>query len=243
MGRNIIRGALVRKQVIDILNSGGSIAEAASVTGFTPNYVRQLGVKNGIRFPRPKIYHTDRSKKNKRIADLYAQGYSSKEIVDLLGYKSVTTVHVALRESHVPIRKKKHRVNTVQIEFRTCDECNALFFCSEHSNQRFCSSSCQRSAGHRRNDSIRRARKYNALIDRDITLEAVAEKDNDICYLCGEKVDWFDYKIIGGKKCALGDYPSIDHVLALSKGGNHSWDNVRLAHCKCNASKGVDAVG
>lgn len=33
------------------------------------------------------------------------------------------------------------------------------------------------------------------------------------------------------------DYPSIDHVIPISKGGTHTWDNVRLAHHHCNSIK------
>ncbi|MDT2396282.1 HNH endonuclease [Enterococcus avium] len=29
----------------------------------------------------------------------------------------------------------------------------------------------------------------------------------------------------------------MDHVIPISKGGTHSWDNVRLAHRHCNAIK------
>lgn len=31
---------------------------------------------------------------------------------------------------------------------------------------------------------------------------------------------------------------SIDHIRPLSKGGTHTWDNVQLAHLKCNIKKG-----
>ena len=45
------------------------------------------------------------------------------------------------------------------------------------------------------------------------------------------------YFIVGKK------YPSIDHVIPLSKGGTHSWDNVKLAHFSCNSAKGASLVG
>lgn len=38
-------------------------------------------------------------------------------------------------------------------------------------------------------------------------------------------------------------YPSIDHVFPLSKGGLHSWDNVKLAHHYCNTIKSDKVVG
>jgi 5-methylcytosine-specific restriction endonuclease McrA len=33
------------------------------------------------------------------------------------------------------------------------------------------------------------------------------------------------------------EYGSIDHVLPVSKGGTHTWNNVRLAHRGCNMAK------
>lgn len=32
-------------------------------------------------------------------------------------------------------------------------------------------------------------------------------------------------------------YPSIDHIIPVSHGGTHTWDNVELAHRYCNGVK------
>ena len=51
-----------------------------------------------------------------------------------------------------------------------------------------------------------------------------------------------------GGKCGVCDQPvemsnaSIDHIVAISKGGTHTWDNVQLAHYKCNILKGADEM-
>lgn len=86
------------------------------------------------------------------------------------------------------------------------------------------------------------ARKQNRIpkdqiVDKDITLEALFRRDSGVCYLCGGVCDWNDKQgnIVG----AL--YPSIDHVTPVSKGGLHSWQNVRLAHFACNVAKS-DAI-
>lgn len=42
-----------------------------------------------------------------------------------------------------------------------------------------------------------------------------------------------------GKKCSSIYYPTIDHIIPLSKGGLHSWNNIQLAHLSCNSSKGA----
>jgi 5-methylcytosine-specific restriction endonuclease McrA len=51
--------------------------------------------------------------------------------------------------------------------------------------------------------------------------------------LCGGQCSWDD--VVDGN--AGDSYPSIDHVRPLSKGGTHEWNNVKLAHRKCNWEK------
>lgn len=70
-------------------------------------------------------------------------------------------------------------------------------------------------------------------IDPTITLDRLRQRDNDICQICGEVVDILDRtdKHIGAR------YPSCDHIIPLSKGGAHTWNNVQLAHMGCNSGK------
>ena len=35
------------------------------------------------------------------------------------------------------------------------------------------------------------------------------------------------------------NYPTVEHVIPVSLGGLESWNNVRLAHWKCNLEKGA----
>lgn len=76
---------------------------------------------------------------------------------------------------------------------------------------------------------------YNltAEYEEGITLKRVRAKYNDVCQICGLLVD--DSAIENGHIKRL--YPTIDHIIPLSKGGSHTWDNVRLAHMSCNAGK------
>lgn len=61
--------------------------------------------------------------------------------------------------------------------------------------------------------------------------ELVFERDGWICQLCFEPVDptlmWPDTMA-----------KSLDHIVPVSLGGPHIYDNVQLAHFKCNAQKG-----
>lgn len=75
----------------------------------------------------------------------------------------------------------------------------------------------------------RRAQKL-ALPAEKFRHEDVYERDGWICGLCTEPVD--------RELC----YPdpmsaSLDHIIPLSRGGHHVWENVQLAHLDCNVRK------
>ncbi|MBO7726942.1 MAG: HNH endonuclease [Oscillospiraceae bacterium] len=73
------------------------------------------------------------------------------------------------------------------------------------------------------------------IVDTDITVKALYERDGGICYLCGKPCDFND---IDKERHAIGsNYPTVDHVIPVTRGGMHSWDNVKLAHLSCNSAK------
>jgi hypothetical protein len=64
------------------------------------------------------------------------------------------------------------------------------------------------------------------VVDRD----AVGDRDGWVCGLCHLPID------------RSLDYPdlmsaSLDHVIALVHGGDHTYANCRIAHYRCNVSK------
>lgn len=71
-----------------------------------------------------------------------------------------------------------------------------------------------RAASHRR-----RARKLAAFVE-DVLLSVLVERDHDRCGICGKRV--------------LPAARSVDHILPLSRGGEHSYANTQLAHLRCN---------
>lgn len=111
-------------------------------------------------------------------------------------------------------------------------------------NSGYCSKECrnihQKRAVHKshrdRQDSHRhRARKYGCEYDASVTLKRLIKRDGLRCAICGEMCDlndhdWTEY--FGPR------YPSIDHVIPMSKGGGHTWNNVQVAHIICNSRKG-----
>lgn len=78
-----------------------------------------------------------------------------------------------------------------------------------------------------------RAERYGVVFDKTITLAKVRAKFNDICQICGKPVNEKD--ILNGHIRRY--YPTLDHIIPISKGGSHTWDNIQLAHMCCNAGK------
>ena len=123
---------------------------------------------------------------------------------------------------------------------RVCKNCGKEFCIelSDYHSEIYCSEACQK----RCHDRIKRDKRIRRMkareMDPDITLEKLYKRDGGTCYLCGRMCDWADGKMIDGQFVAGESYPSIDHVKPISKGGSHTWENVKLACRHCNTVKG-----
>lgn len=133
-------------------------------------------------------------------------------------------------------RKWMKAIHTVE---RECKVCGTLFYCLDKETRVTCSHECSVKYTKMRSD-FRRDNRINKdnLVDYGITLEKIYARDNGICWICGGECDWNDYQMRDGIKICGREYPSKDHVIPLARGGKHSWENVRLAHLKCNIEKG-----
>lgn len=69
-----------------------------------------------------------------------------------------------------------------------------------------------------------RAKRLGCEVVEDVSIDEVRRRDNETCHLCGEWVSVHEQ--------------SLDHVIPLSKGGAHTYDNIKLAHGLCNSRKG-----
>lgn len=74
-----------------------------------------------------------------------------------------------------------------------------------------------------------RARKLAAVVEM-VDYAAIAERDRNVCHICGIEVD-----------LTVGTYHpmarTFDHVIPLARGGEHSMQNVKVAHRLCNTRK------
>lgn len=119
---------------------------------------------------------------------------------------------------------------------RECPWCGAMFV-PPRSTQRFCSKNCSRRA---HDERVGRARRSGSdyrsrVLSPDAYVEhtpreKVFERDGWVCQLCGLPVD---------KALKFPDRASatLDHIVPLSQGGEHSMRNVQLAHFACNVGK------
>jgi hypothetical protein len=99
--------------------------------------------------------------------------------------------------------------------------------------------------------SVRAGMLPDAEFDKSITWDAVWQRFGPYCYICGQesiynqedlglrlgtkawKARWGDYRRGDPRRDAV-----VEHVYPRSKGGTHTWDNVRIACTRCNLIKG-----
>lgn len=129
---------------------------------------------------------------------------------------------------------EKQWQNALHTVERECKYCGSLFYCLDTNNKQCCSSECSKKYGYQRaNKRIPKEQR----VDK-IPLKRLYKRDKGICYLCGEPCDWDDWRISAKGNSYPGDkYPTIEHIIPISKGGLDAWDNVRLACWKCNLDK------
>lgn len=129
---------------------------------------------------------------------------------------------------------------TKRLAIHVCKNCGKEFcqMATGYNSLQYCSESCQVRWNGRRQRDKRVKRMMTGDHDSDITLEKLYQRDGGTCYLCGNQCDWNDGVIKDGTFVAGQQYPSIDHVIPLSKGGRHTWENVKLSCRGCNSRKG-----
>ena len=84
----------------------------------------------------------------------------------------------------------------------------------------------------RRDASRKRRAALRSVRVEDVQSMTVFDRDAWICGICGT----------GIPRVTLWPHPmsvSLDHVVAISNGGTHSYDNTQASHLACNMSKGA----
>ena len=79
-------------------------------------------------------------------------------------------------------------------------------------------------SGARAKEQTRRARELGAMVER-VDPAVVWESCGGICHICNRPADMQNWH--------------LEHVIPLSRGGEHSYANTRVAHPLCNLRKGI----
>lgn len=132
------------------------------------------------------------------------------------------------------IAPQKPRSYGRKVKPHQCIECGLIT-----ENPKYCCEDCRRRALYRTQNVRRRTKVQNAMVDTDITLHGLFVKNKGRCHICGGVCDFGDHRYKNGRFVCGNSYPTIDHVIPLAKGGEHSWANVKLAHHSCNSAKGA----
>jgi hypothetical protein len=107
-----------------------------------------------------------------------------------------------------------------------CRHCGEAFVFNQ-ANATYCSRRCTTRAG----NDVRKQR-VRAARTEDVWRSKVYRRDRWCCQLCGDPVD-------RDAQVPHPLAPTLDHILPLSLGGEHSYGNVQLAHFICNSRKGA----
>lgn len=138
------------------------------------------------------------------------KGYCSKSC----GQKAYASAH---RIRKAPVSRKTPR---------TCRVCQKTFMGGKA--QFICSPACYKMDRHMR--CWARRSHYRETAMEPIDFGAVCERDHWTCGICGQPVD-------PSLKWPNPGARSLDHIIPISAGGPHLYDNVQLAHLLCNWRK------
>ena len=130
--------------------------------------------------------------------------------------------------------------NELPLRKVNCFECGKEFeYHSEFEGTRkYCSTRCLHKATSRNNKHKRR-QYINNSYKETISMAVVMKRAHGKCEICGCKVhkhkgSQFGYDPTGA---------TLDHIIPLSKGGTHTYDNIQLACSRCNSIKSDSLEG
>lgn len=146
---------------------------------------------------------------------------------------------LAQRRAEAAARGSRGRASWIAA---SCDVCGAKFL-SKQPKARGCSPRCTKQGTARRraakygwNESWRARCRRGGGTWELVHRRKVFERDGWTCYLCGRRV--LRNAAVPNARAA-----TIDHVIPLASGGDHSYANTRCAHFECNWRKADRPLG
>jgi len=130
--------------------------------------------------------------------------------------------------------EQRERANAKTRPSCTCEVCGVKWSpVYPHKGRAFCSRECQRKDERRRGHggSARSRAKARGAKRQAVSWGKVGNRDGWKCSGCGEETP----RWLRGKNVA--NSPELDHIVALSAGGPHTYDNVWMLCRRCNQEK------
>mgnify|MGYP001305964123 CR=1 FL=1 len=131
-----------------------------------------------------------------------------------------------------------------------CRKCGKEFNRTDAGSSRFmCSEACRdaaafearrrakRTPAARADKKLRKALARGAKGGEKVDPTQVFERDGYRCGICGKRT------AKGKRGTTHGNAPELDHIIALSMGGSHTYANVQCACRSCNLTKGAGVIG
>jgi len=129
-------------------------------------------------------------------------------------------------QSHLRnIRKKYRKRSGLKVRTVICAVCGEEFKTWDK-RRNCCSSKC----GHKHAKRQRRSKSRDAFVE-NISISRLFFRDQGRCQLCGKKLNL-------KRQAPHPLTATVDHIIPLSKNGEHSYKNVQLACFSCNSKKG-----
>lgn len=258
-GHDKLKQLAIERDKQRLLSEGGKI-ELIEYSGYKSTYrctdcglvfTRCRGYKRRVVCPdcysreiaeQKAINDTKRKEARKKSEQARAEEYAKDKICVICGSvfhserknqkacsdRCRTTIHIRrqrAKEREATAVKQKAELQKDKI----CAGCGCVFH-SKYKAKKYCDKCAQKQ---RHCDHKVRAERYGVEYDPSITLDALIERDGNICKICGELCDKDDRRWKNG----IGPlYPTIDHIIAMVNGGSHTWGNVQLAHAYCNCA-------
>ena len=110
-----------------------------------------------------------------------------------------------------------------------CKVCETEFQTRDF-HRAYCSQKCANKAARKQRKEFYKVLRHSGHYDNSISLISVFEKFGGKCNICGKSTDM-------NADNRSPDYPTIDHITPLIRGGYHEWDNIQLLCKSCNCSK------
>lgn len=138
--------------------------------------------------------------------------------------KAHTDIHHHPVLCHLPFCIDCHRPTALPPQYRRCNVCTVA-----NRNKPRPASNAKKSAARRRRDAMRHGDLF--------TVHDLIERDGPMCAYpgCGQDVDMTEHHL-------NARYGTIDHIVPVSAGGEHTMANCVVMHRGCNAKKGIKVV-